>query len=169
MPTADAGLLAKMMALDTHEESLWNPDDLGDVLEHQLNTALEADLAGLRPGLRGRLAELNAADGPRITTFRDLFVHPRPPLELLELTKQFAKRCRSNRDAPLPEDIATVLYLAAIVAAITCLGARITKLSNEGMRHGLAWALRQTWLDETIRALLERGVEAFTGPGSIGP
>ena len=89
--------------------------------------------------------------------------HPRPPLELLELTKQFAKKCRSNPDGPLPDDIASVLYLAAIAAAMTRCGARITKLGDVGMHHGLRWALRQSWLDASLRELFARGCEAFGG------
>ena len=166
MPTADASLLARMMELKSDEGALWDTDDLEGILEHQLAASLEADLADLRPGLPARLEELGAADGPPIATFRDLLEHPRPPLELLELTKQFGKRCRSNPDGPLPDDIATVLYLAAIAAAMTRCGTRITKLGDEGMRHGLQWALRQPWLDASMRELLEHGCEVFGGPSS---
>ena len=166
MPTADASLLARMMELKSDEGTLWEADDLEGILEHQLAASLEADLADLRPGLRGRLEELGAAGGPPIATFKDLLEHPRPPLELLELTKRFAKRCRSNPEGPLPDDIATVLYLAAIAAAMTRCGTRITKLGDEGVRHGLEWAVRQPWLDASTRELLEQGCEVLRGPGS---
>ena len=165
MPTADANLLARMMGLDTGDEAPWNGDDLGAVFDHQRAASLEADLAGLRPGLRGLLAELNVGNDPPIATFGELLNHPRPPLELLELTKQFAKRCRNNPDGPLPDDIATVLYLATIAAARTRLATRITKLGDEGIRHGLRWAVRQPWLDAQTRGMLERACEAFGGSG----
>jgi len=166
MPTADASLLARMMELKGDEGALWDSDDLEGMWEHQLAASLEADLGDLRPGLRARLEELVAPGGPPLATFRDLLEHPDPPLELLELTKQFAKRCRSNPEGPLPDDIATVLYLAAIAAAMTRCGSRITKLSDEGMGHGLRWALRQPWLDRSLRELLGQGCDAFGGPSS---
>jgi hypothetical protein len=161
-PTADANLLARMLELKSADQPHWDAEDLEGILEHQLAAPLEADLADLRPGLRRRLAELGAAGGPPIATFRDLLEHPRPPLELLELTKRFAKRCRSNPDAPLPDDIATVLYLAAIAAAMTRCATRITGLGDEGMRHGLRWALGRPWLDASTRKLLQRGSVAGT-------
>ena len=162
----DVSLLARMMDLGNDDQVLWNAQDLGPIVQHQLSASLEGDLADLGPGLHARLKELRTAGADPIVTFRDLLKHPEPPLELLELTKQFAKRCRSNPDGPLPDDVATVLYLAAIAAAMVRLGARITKLNNEGMQHGLRWALGQTWLDASLPDLLQHGYEAFGGDGS---
>jgi hypothetical protein len=166
LPAGDASLLARMMDLRAEEHELWDVQDLAAVLEHQLAAPLEADLGGLRPGLGGLLERLQPAGGPPIRTFKDLLDHPHPPLELLELCKQFGKRCRSNPDGPLPEDIATALYLASIAAAITRGGQRITKLADEGMRHGYRWALKQSWLDPSTRRLLEEGLKAFGGSAS---
>jgi hypothetical protein len=93
---------------------------------------------------------------PAIKTFRDLLRHSHPPVELLELTKRFAKRCRSCPDSPLPDEVATVLYFLAIVVAQTKCRARISGLDGEALRHGLDWALGQSWLDADIRRLLRR-------------
>lgn len=150
-----------MMDLKDEGPSLWDADDLEAILEHQLAAPLEADLRGARPGFAAWLAEINATLRPPIATFGDLLSHAQAPIELLEVLKDFAKGCRSNADGPLPDDIATVLYLAAIAAAMVRHGARITRLGDEGVRHGLEWAQRQPWLDPKTRELLERGREAF--------
>ena len=64
MPTADASLLARMMELKSDEGALWEADDLEGILEHQLAAPLEADLADLLPGLRGRLTRSVSASDP---------------------------------------------------------------------------------------------------------
>ena len=99
----------------------------------------------------------NATETPPINSFNDLLHHPRPPIELLELTKAFAKACRSHPDSPLPDEVATVLYLGSIVAAMTRCDRPISKLGSDGLRHGLDWALNQPWLDQPTRNLLEEG------------
>jgi hypothetical protein len=166
VPPGDASLMARMLDLQADGSALWSPEDLGAIYEHQLAASIEVDFRSLRPGMARSLAELGAAGGSPIATFRDLFGHPKPPLELLELTKQFAKDCRGNPDGPLPDEVATVLYLAAIAAAMVRCEARITKLDDAGMRHGLHWALRQSWLDPATRQLLQKGCEAFGGSAS---
>ena len=54
-----------------------------------------------------------------LRTFRELFHHPRPPVELLRLTKDFAKGRAGRSDAAVPKPIAEVLYTLSIVVAIT--------------------------------------------------
>ncbi len=159
----DESLLARMMDLKTEGLSHWDARDLEAVFEHQLRAPLESDLAAMRPGMGAWLAELNAGLDPPVRTFGDLFSHAQPPRELLDLVKDFAKKCRSDPEGPLPDDVAAVLYLAAIAAARTRRGERITRLADEGLRHGMGWAVRQTWLDPGTRGLLEEGRTAFGG------
>ncbi len=134
--------------------------ELGTILEHQLAAPIEPDLSSRDKDLPRKLEAFNATETRPINTFNDLLHHPRPPIELLELTKDFAKACRSHPDSPLPDEIATVLYLGSIVAARTRCDRPISKLGSEGLRHGLDWALSQSWLDQSTRALLEQGRQA---------
>jgi hypothetical protein len=148
--------LARMIDLDPDAPALWNRDELKELLEHQLAAPLEFDLIGVdRAELDGLLAKREA--GPKIETFGDLMRHPRPPVGLLNWTKEFAKAARDHPDSPLPDEVASVLYLASIVAAMTRCGERLTRLGDDGLLHGLAWALKQTWLDESVRKLLKEG------------
>ena len=84
-------------------------------------------------------------------SFADLLTYPRPPLELLDTVKQFAKRHRSSQDATLPPEIATALYFACIAIGLTRLGQRITRMDDEALRGGLRWALDQKWIGEPVR------------------
>lgn len=154
MPTPDpTKSLASLLDLSDAAGDLWMPDELGAILEHQLDAPLAADLGRFEPGLDARLAALRP-DGPPIRTFRDLFSHPRPPVELLDATKRFAKHCRNHARNVLPVEVASVLYLLSIVVAMRRCGQRISGLDAESLRYGVDWARKQPWLNAATRSLL---------------
>jgi len=148
--------LAKMIDLGADPQTLWEPEELGTILEHQLAAPLEFEVIGVD---RARLRQLRAqSNAPaEIQTFGDLLTHPQPPVALLELTKQHSKASCFHPERPLPDEVAAVLYLASIVAALVKCGQRITRLNDDGLQYGLDRALRQTWLDASTRHLLEAG------------
>ena len=156
---SDALSLTHMMDLDAAERHPWAPDELEAILAHQLATPLECDLEAFDATLSARLEEFNAACRPPIATFGDLLHHGEPPADVLELTKNFAKSCRANRHAPLPDEISTVLYFLSIVVALTKCDRRITGMDDATLRYSLDWTLRQSWLDDATRALLQQGRE----------
>ena len=86
----------------------------------------------------------NEHGGAEIRTFRQLLLHPHPPIEVLNLVKQFAKGCRSRPDGPLPHEVATILYLAAIAAARRNCHQRISTLDDAAWQRAVDWALAQT-------------------------
>ena len=137
--------------LQVEDEALWTARDLAAILAHQLAAPLETDLGrreAISPGRR------DAPDvWPAIRTFGELFDHPSPPVELLERTKRFAKTARSQPDGPLPDEVATVLYLAAIATARRKCGRSISQLDEAALRHALEWALAQPWLAASLREL----------------
>jgi hypothetical protein len=157
--------LADLMAFG-REEALWGPQELGAILQHQLDAEVAFDLSRLG---QVRVQEVERAlasiQGSPIRTFRELFEHPSPPIELVDLSRRFAKACRSSRDGPLPNEIATVLYFASIVVAMITCGRRISKLDDEAIGYALDWALDQPWLDESIRGLISRGRQAVKPAG----
>ena len=129
---------------------------MGAVLEHLLSAPLEFDPEGM--GLGGARSGDCGAPEPGIATFAELFQHPRPPLELLQRAKRFAKAARNHPDRVLPAPVAGVVYLLSIVSALTRCGCRITMLGDASLRRGVLWALGQPWLDAGSRALLEEGL-----------
>ena len=148
------------------EEPLWQPDELAAILEHQLSAPLEFDLAFGERRPADALREAQTGVDPPIETFRDLFAHPRPPVELLEQTKQFAKQCRKQPDGPLPDEIATILYILSIVAARARAIRGISKLDDHALRHSLDWALTQPWLDAWSRDVLSAARRALSSQGT---
>ena len=145
-------------------DGLWGPNDLAAVLRHQLNAPLAFDLGALEQGAGQRVAALAQVEGPPLHTFRDLFGHPHPPVELLELTKRFAKWSARRPEAPLPKEIASVLGTLSIVVALTRCASRITELDDRELRGRVEWALAQAWLDEPTRDLLREGLPSLAAP-----
>jgi len=159
--------LAEIMDLGAGDE-LWKPEELAAILRHQLSAPVEFDLSFLDIGPARTLDTLHSLQGPPIASFRDLLHHPCPPIELLELTKEFSKVYGNRPEAPLPEQIAALLYVLSIVVALTRCRRRITKLDDQGLRRRLEWALAQFWVDDPTRELLREGYQAIQVKGA-GP
>ena len=68
----------------------WRPEDLAAIFTHQLSVPITYDLSHLSPARTQQLCSLASSQGLLLKSFADLFLHPHPPLELLELTKAFA-------------------------------------------------------------------------------
>jgi len=160
---SDPRLLARLMDVGAGPGRLWQPGELGAVFQHQLSAVIQFDLGGLDQSLANRVRNLSAAEGLLIKSFRDLFCHPHPPVELLDLTKDFAKACKNHPDSPLPGEVASVLYFLSIAVAMAKCGARISQLDDDSLRTGLEWASGQPWLDEQTRNLLVEGLNALQG------
>ena len=113
----------------------WSDADLAAMLHHQLAQPLE----------------------PGGLTIRELFEHPDPPVESLELLKRLAKVRRARNDAAAPQDLWRVIYFASIAAAIPR-GHRISDLSPSDLRQGFQWTLARPWVDATVRRLIDNAV-----------
>ena len=157
--------LSRMMALKG-DGSVWRPDELGAILRHQLSAPLEFDLGSRAPRLASKVRTLAAAQGLRMKSFADLFAHPNPPAELLQLTKQYAKACGKRPESPLPREIAMLLYFLSIAVALVKCQQRISDLDDAQLRQGFEQFFKQSWVDEGSRAILSQGLECLTGkPG----
>jgi hypothetical protein len=157
-PTRLAALLGQ-----AGQTSLWGPDDLGAILAHQLRAPLLFDLQRVSAGGDGTAAgpapdPWAEAAARQIRSFGDLLAHPAPPRALLVMTKAFAKTADAGGGggAPpvLPPEVASVLYFAAIAAALVHLGERISALDDRAMAAGMTWVLGRTWLAAELRPLL---------------
>jgi hypothetical protein len=135
----------------------WTPQELQEMLHHQLAAPLHLSLGPLS----GEVAqEINKA-GPAIDpllTLGQLLHHPRPPVGLLRLVKRFAKLCRSDRENPLPPEIVMLLYYTSITAALVKAKQSISGLTPVALKRGLSWLSSQSWVDEQTRSLLKEGL-----------
>jgi hypothetical protein len=128
-------------------DSPWQPGELGAVLRHQLAAPLE---------FSGPTAPGDGAEG--ILTVGDLLSHPQAPLSLLQKLKSFAKVQAVDPNHFIPQEIAAVLYYAAICAAALRRGRRITELDFDSLQTGITQLLECGWVDESIRRLFNDGL-----------
>jgi len=156
--------LATLFALAQTDAQTWSKSELAAILRHQLRAPLEADLAtvvstqadadGGAADVSSRpAAELRLSADRGIRTFADLLSHPKPPLELVRLMKDYAKVAR--HDGSLPLEVATLLYYASLSLARLRCGQSITDLDDAALRSGLEWGVRRSWADDLVRSIFE--------------
>jgi hypothetical protein len=130
--------LALLMGLD-ETQSLWSEGDNAAMIHHLLDSPI--------PG--------NPNSSATASTFGRLLASHNPDVDQLRRVKEFAKSCRTNPQSGLPEDIATVLYYAAIAAARLRCGHAISQLSVVELRDGIKWALTRDWLPDPLKHLFQ--------------
>jgi hypothetical protein len=155
--------LAHLLQMSEGNDVVWDPGELAALFRHQLQSPIEYDLRTLPRAAANRLKLMASAQGLLLKSFADLFQHPHPPLELLKLTKQFAKAHHNDPDTGLPAEIALMLYYTSIAAALVRCHKRISKLDNVALVEGFAWARDQKWVDEQTRGLFDEGLNLLKG------
>ncbi len=151
--------LAALLASGEERGQLWRPEELAAIFRHQIAAPMLVDLGGLDAHTASRLKTLSEAQGLLLKSFSDLLHHPVPPVELLELVKNFAKANLDHPESGLPAEIATALYYSSIAAALVRLDVRISQLPDADLQRGLRWTAEQTWLDEKTKGLLTQASE----------
>jgi hypothetical protein len=151
-------VLARVLALDEQGTPLWNPQELQGIWQHQLAAGIETDLSTVISSLAQEFEKSPELKPMRSLTFAELFAHPRPPVILLKLTKEFAKQTMRDADEAQLKEIASALYYASYAAGISHCGERIGSLDEREMKHGFQWAAKQTWLDDKTKALFAEGL-----------
>ena len=158
-----ADKLASLLATGEERARLWRPEELAAIFRHQMSAPMLVDLGTLDARTAARVKTLSAAQGLLLKSFADLFHHPTPLIELLELVKDFAKSNLDHPESGLPGEIAAALYYTSIAAALVRLDARISQLPDADLRRGLKWTLEQAWLDKKTRSLLVAALEKIAG------
>jgi hypothetical protein len=158
-PQSDPKQMSTLLDLrENPDRQDWRPDELRDMLLHQLRAPLSVSLGPLSAEVAHQLHIALPPLSPRLT-LGEVFKLQDPPLQLLKLVKRFAKICRNTRENPLPSDLVMLLYYASISAALVRLDERITELPAPPLRRGITWLLAQAWLDADTRVLLQEGLE----------
>jgi hypothetical protein len=137
--------LALLMGLD-ETQSLWSEDDNAAMVHHLLDSPIPD----------------TSNSSTATQTFGQLLAAPHPDVEHLRKVKEFAKSCRTNSQSGLPEDIATVLYYAAIAAAKLRCGHAISRLSVVEFRDGINWALTRDWLPDPLKHLFQAAAQKLS-------
>jgi hypothetical protein len=155
--------LATLMATGEERAKLWRPDELAAIFRHQMSAPMLVDLGSFDSRTATKLRTLSEAQGLLLKSFSDLFHHPAPPIELLELIKDFAKANMDHPESGLPDEIAAALYYTSIAAALVRLDACISQLPDADLKRGLRWTMEQAWLDEKTKELLAGALEKVSG------
>jgi len=168
MSRSRAKALAALMATGEERAKLWRPEDLAAMFRHQMSAPMLVDLGGFDARTATKLRTLSDAKGLLLKSFGDLFHHPSPPVELLELVKNVAKANLDHPESGLPGEIASVLYYSSIAAALVHLDTRISQLSNSDLKRGLRATAEQPWLDEKTKGLLAEALKKLSDGGEGG-
>ena len=157
--------LVALLAAREERGRLWQTDELAAIFRHQLSAPVVVDLGGFDPGTAAKLKVLADAQGLLLKSFGELLRHPSPPLELLELTKEFAKLNMDHSESSLPSEIAAALYYLSIAAALVRLETRISQLKDADLRRGMVWTSEQSWIDADARTLLAQAMQKLAPDG----
>lgn len=155
--------LSALMASGEDRGPLWRPDELAAIFRHQMSAPVLMDLGSFDPRTAGQLKTLAAAQGLLLSSFTDLFNHPNPPVQLLQLVKDFSKANLDHPESGLPREIATALYYASIAAALVRLDKRISQLPDADLQRGLLLAQAQPWLDDRTKSLFAEALKKVSG------
>lgn len=155
--------LSQLLAAGEERSRLWRPDELAAIFKHQFSAPMLVDLGGFDPRTAARLKMLGEAEGLLLKSFSDLIHHPSPPVELLELVKNFAKANVDHPESGLPAEVASALYYLSIAAALVHLDTRISQLPDADLERGLSWTRGQGWVDEQARQLLAQAIGKIPG------
>lgn len=147
-------MLTQLIAFDGDGRAIWPVEHLRTVLQQQLSSHWQQ---ANRTNGRLRSVLMQSAQCA-VGSFHDLLQHPHPPLELLRETKDMAKEWHLDPGSPLPPEICLVLYYGSIVAALVRHNERITRLSDDDLRGGASWVIRQPWVDSATRGLFLKGL-----------
>jgi hypothetical protein len=167
--------MAPLLRLDSEARSQgqWDQQDLRDILQHQLTAPLLFDQEQLSAEERQALEQASrelakSRGGVPVYRFEDVLLSDRPPLALLQLVKEYAKMGdRQGADAGLPEEVATVLYYAAIFVALSRCGQRISSLDDAALARGGRWVVDQPWVSQPVRQIVVEAMARLGGDGHI--
>jgi hypothetical protein len=157
--------LAALIRTGDESSPLWGANELAALFRHQMSAPMLMDLGSFDPRTAEQLKTLAAAQGLLLSSFADLFNHSAPPLQLLQMVKDFAKANMDHPESGLPREIATALYYTSIAAALLRLDARISQLPDADLQRGLRKTQEQKWLDAQTKALLAGALKKLSGEG----
>ncbi len=146
----DPHAMSVLMELSAEPQALWKPEELGEILTHQLAMAASASSFG---------CTASTGDAQTKTTLRELLDDPHPSLDLLNTIRRAAKADCYSTSALLPRDAALVIYYASIAAALANQGQRISDLDDAKLSQAFAWTLKRDWMDAGLVGLFARAME----------
>ena len=146
--------LTRILSIDEDVKELWQAQEIEAMWRHQLAAPIGIDLETVISVTGTELRKSPHFEAFRQKTFADLFRDPSPPLEVLKLTKEFTKQTLRDCEEGQLRELASALYYASYAAALIYHGQCIGSMSENELRPGFNWALRQGWIDEQTKKLI---------------
>jgi DNA-directed RNA polymerase specialized sigma24 family protein len=87
---------------------------------------------------------------------------------LLTRLKLLAKQLRHRPDHSIPEVFSQLLYTLTSVLGIVRCEVDLHTISPASLAGNIRWFLRQPWLDDRVRPLLQSGLDLLGSPASAG-
>jgi len=70
--------------------------------------------------------------------------------------KDFAKLHMIGQASYLPHDVAAVVYYATLAVALLHGHDRMTRLTDDDLARGIAWAMAREWIEPEIAGILRK-------------
>jgi hypothetical protein len=160
--------LARLLNVEPGAVDPWGAADLAAMFRHQLAAPVDFDLSSLpaeeaNPETVAMALEQSASG--QVGTFAALLTHPQPPVDLLRLSKDFFKHRAAQFPKGSPDwQLAYCFYLLTILVGHQH-RIPLSTLTPAELRQAADWALQQSWVDNSARALIERVRAQLAGPG----
>lgn len=150
--------LAGLVSLAGDQPEVWTAAELESMWKHQLKAPLTFDLGTVSKNVQETITTATMTDPQPLDNFGDLLKHRRPPIELLQWMKDFAKT--QSSEGTIAPEIATTLYYTAIVIARLKNQRKITELDDATLQRGIGLVLEKPWLDPLTRQILSDGLKS---------
>jgi hypothetical protein len=136
--------------------------DPSDLLRWALAAPVWIEHGHTQEGGSTQVRLTTGGEGVVLENLLDLFRHADPGVELLALVKDYAKALRADPEGVLPPEVASVVYYAAIAAALARYGERISDLDDHQLRAGLGWVVARPWVVDELRTLAQAAAEKLS-------
>lgn len=151
--------LAKLLDLRDDEPSTWSDEQHAASFQLQMALPLRTALADVSPRMTALLSLVAGENNQPIVTLGDLFEHPQPPIEILQIVKEWATQCMQKKNDDIPPRVAPVIYLAAVAAAFVKCQHRLTRSDDTDLQVTFRQALGASWITGSIRHLFQNALQ----------
>ena len=125
----------------------------------QMALPLRTALADVSPRMTALLSLVAGENDQPIVTLGDLFEHPQPPIEILQIVKEWATQCMQKKNDDIPPRVAPVIYLAAVAAAFVKCQHRLTRSDDTDLQVTFRQALGTSWITGSVRHLFQNALQ----------
>lgn len=152
----DPQRLSRLWACESDALIQWQPDELAAVFKHLLSSSIADEVEAVQPRLAKKLQQREAAPDESLGTFGDLLNDEHPPLDLLNVVKEFCKHAEEAES--LPADVAFVLYASVISVALLRCDERISSADDKSLRSTIKWAGSRDWISPEAKSWFEQAL-----------